>query len=333
MDGVGRGGRPSSTATTRSWPMWRRARRRLRQDRRPAGRARGQDRGRRRRRSLDRHDRDRHGRPAAARPATPTCRRCRAARSAAWRCAACCCSRPDLLLLDEPTNHLDAESVDVARAVPAALPRAPSWRSPTTGTSSTTSPSGSSSSSAARASRSRATTPAGSRRSRRSWPSRRSRSRPGRRPSSASSSGSAWPPKARQAKGKARLAGLRASCRPRPTRPSSARPKLQIQLPNGRRLGGVVIEANGRVARASATACSSRTSRSSCRPRASSASSARTAPARPRLFRMITGQEPPDGGTFKIGDTVDLAYVDQSRDSLVGDATASTRRSPAAPSS
>ena len=28
------------------------------------------------------------------------------------RCAACCCRRPDLLLLDEPTNHLDAESVD-----------------------------------------------------------------------------------------------------------------------------------------------------------------------------------------------------------------------------
>ena len=31
--------------------------------------------------------------------------------SAAWRCAACCCRKPDMLLLDEPTNHLDAESV------------------------------------------------------------------------------------------------------------------------------------------------------------------------------------------------------------------------------
>ncbi len=34
------------------------------------------------------------------------------------------------------------------------------------------------------------------------------------------------------------------------------------------------------------------------------------------LFRMITGKEQPDSGTIRIGDTVKLAYVDQSRDSL-----------------
>jgi ATP-binding cassette ChvD family protein len=34
------------------------------------------------------------------------------------------------------------------------------------------------------------------------------------------------------------------------------------------------------------------------------------------LFRMLTGQEPPDSGTITFGDTVQLAYVDQSRDSL-----------------
>ena len=34
------------------------------------------------------------------------------------------------------------------------------------------------------------------------------------------------------------------------------------------------------------------------------------------LFRMIVGQEQPDGGALRIGDTVDLGYVDQSRDSL-----------------
>ena len=34
------------------------------------------------------------------------------------------------------------------------------------------------------------------------------------------------------------------------------------------------------------------------------------------LFRMITGEEKPDGGTLRIGDTVELAYVDQSRDAL-----------------
>jgi ATP-binding cassette ChvD family protein len=34
------------------------------------------------------------------------------------------------------------------------------------------------------------------------------------------------------------------------------------------------------------------------------------------LFRMITGEEQPDSGTLRIGDTVELAYVDQSRDAL-----------------
>jgi energy-dependent translational throttle protein EttA len=34
------------------------------------------------------------------------------------------------------------------------------------------------------------------------------------------------------------------------------------------------------------------------------------------LFRMITGQEPPDGGTLRVGDTVQIGYVDQSREAL-----------------
>ena len=37
------------------------------------------------------------------------------------------------------------------------------------------------------------------------------------------------------------------------------------------------------------------------------------------LFRMITGHEQPDGGTLRVGDTVELAYVDQSRDALDDD--------------
>jgi len=37
------------------------------------------------------------------------------------------------------------------------------------------------------------------------------------------------------------------------------------------------------------------------------------------LFRMIVGQEKPDAGTIRVGETVKLAYVDQSRDSLDGD--------------
>jgi ATPase subunit of ABC transporter with duplicated ATPase domains len=39
------------------------------------------------------------------------------------------------------------------------------------------------------------------------------------------------------------------------------------------------------------------------------------------LFRMIVGAEQPDGGTLRVGESVELAYVDQSRDALDGDAT------------
>ena len=39
------------------------------------------------------------------------------------------------------------------------------------------------------------------------------------------------------------------------------------------------------------------------------------------LFRMITGQEKPDSGSLRLGDTVELGYVDQSRDSLSADKT------------
>ncbi|MGA7799388.1 MAG: energy-dependent translational throttle protein EttA [Gammaproteobacteria bacterium] len=39
------------------------------------------------------------------------------------------------------------------------------------------------------------------------------------------------------------------------------------------------------------------------------------------LFRMIAGQEAPDAGSIRLGDTVELAYVDQSRDSLAADKT------------
>jgi ATPase subunit of ABC transporter with duplicated ATPase domains len=39
------------------------------------------------------------------------------------------------------------------------------------------------------------------------------------------------------------------------------------------------------------------------------------------LFRMLVGQDKPDSGTIKVGDTVKLAYVDQSRDALDGSKT------------
>ncbi|MGE3344966.1 MAG: ATP-binding cassette domain-containing protein, partial [Vicinamibacterales bacterium] len=39
------------------------------------------------------------------------------------------------------------------------------------------------------------------------------------------------------------------------------------------------------------------------------------------LFRMLVGQEKPDGGTLKVGETVQIGYVDQSRDALSADKT------------
>src|SRR5207249_3267274 len=39
------------------------------------------------------------------------------------------------------------------------------------------------------------------------------------------------------------------------------------------------------------------------------------------LFRMISAQEKPDGGTLRVGETVKLAYVDQSRETLEADKT------------
>src|SRR5439155_19593559 len=39
------------------------------------------------------------------------------------------------------------------------------------------------------------------------------------------------------------------------------------------------------------------------------------------LFRMIIGEEKPDAGTLKVGESVVLSYVDQSRDSLIGNRT------------
>ena len=65
-----------------------------------------------------------------------------------------------------------------------------------------------------------------------------------------------------------------------------------------------------------ASGCSSTTSASTYHRVASWASSVPTAPGKSTLFRIVTGQEEPDGGELRIGPTVQLAYVDQSRDSL-----------------
>ncbi len=126
-------------------------------------------------------------------------------------------------------------------------------------------------------------------------------------------------PKARQAKGKARLAAydkLRAEAE----EAERGADRLQIQLPAGRRLGGVVIEANG-VAKGYGDRLLFENLDFKLPPAGIVGVIGPNGAGKTTLFRMITGQETADDGTFQVGETVDLAYVDQSRDSLDPDAT------------
>ncbi|MSO86522.1 MAG: energy-dependent translational throttle protein EttA [Acidimicrobiia bacterium] len=126
-------------------------------------------------------------------------------------------------------------------------------------------------------------------------------------------------PKARQAKGKARLQAydkLRAEAEEAEGRAD----KLQIQLPAGRRLGGVVIEANN-VDKGYGDRLLIENLTFQLPPAGIVGVIGPNGAGKTTLFRMITGVEQPDAGTFKVGETVDLAYVDQSRDSLSADAS------------
>jgi len=126
-------------------------------------------------------------------------------------------------------------------------------------------------------------------------------------------------PKARQAKGKARLQAydkLRAEAEEAERGPD----KLQIQLPPGRRLGGVVIEAD-HVSKSFGDRLLVEDLTFKLPPAGIVGVIGPNGAGKTTLFRMITGQEQPDSGRITIGDTVDLAYVDQSRESLTPEAT------------
>jgi ATP-binding cassette ChvD family protein len=126
-------------------------------------------------------------------------------------------------------------------------------------------------------------------------------------------------PKARQAKGKARLSAyekLQAEAEAAERGPD----RLQIQLPAGRRLGGVVIEADG-VSKGYGDRLLFEGLDFKLPPAGIVGVIGPNGAGKTTLFRMITGQEAPDAGSIRIGDTVDLAYVDQSRDVLDADAT------------
>ena len=126
-------------------------------------------------------------------------------------------------------------------------------------------------------------------------------------------------PKARQAKGKARLQAyekLQAEAEAAERGPD----RLEITIPVSRRLGDTVIEVEhlrkGFGERLLIEDLSFSLPRADIVGIIGPNGAGKTT-----LFRMLTGQEVPDGGSVTIGDTVDLAYVDQSRDTLDDNAT------------
>jgi sulfate-transporting ATPase len=127
-------------------------------------------------------------------------------------------------------------------------------------------------------------------------------------------------PRARQAKGKARVAQyeqLLAEDQSAGTRSGSA----EITIPPGPRLGDLVIEANG--VRKAYGELLLMDNVNFLLPRGGIVGViGANGAGKTTLFRMIIGQEQPDAGTLRIGDTVVLSYVDQSRDTLNGERTA-----------
>jgi ATP-binding cassette ChvD family protein len=118
--------------------------------------------------------------------------------------------------------------------------------------------------------------------------------------------------KARQAKSKARIAAYNDMAN------QSEREKLgraQIIIPNGPRLGSKVIEV-ARLKKAMGDKLLVEDLSFSLPPGGIVGVIGPNGAGKTTLFRMLTGQEQPDEGSVDYGDTVQLSYVDQSRDDL-----------------
>ena len=119
-------------------------------------------------------------------------------------------------------------------------------------------------------------------------------------------------PKARQAKGKARLNAYEALLKQENEKRSE---DLEIYIPPGPRLGNMVIEIQN-VAKGYGDRILMEDLSFALPPAGIVGIIGPNGAGKTTLFRMITGQETSDKGTIRIGETVKLAYVDQSRDTL-----------------
>lgn len=122
-------------------------------------------------------------------------------------------------------------------------------------------------------------------------------------------------PRGRHAKSKARISSYEEMLK---EENEQRKKDLELYIPAGPRLGNVVIEAEN-VSKAYGEKLLFENLNFALPPGGIVGVIGPNGAGKTTLFRMIVGEETSDDGTFKIGDTVKLAYVDQSRDSLVPD--------------
>ena len=122
-------------------------------------------------------------------------------------------------------------------------------------------------------------------------------------------------PKARQAKGKARLKSYESMLN---QEQKEREEKLEIFIPNGPRLGNKVIEAKG-VCKSYGDKLLIKNLDFMLPPNGIVGVIGPNGAGKTTLFRMIMGLEKPDAGTFEVGETVKLAYVDQSHKDIKAD--------------
>ena len=124
-------------------------------------------------------------------------------------------------------------------------------------------------------------------------------------------------PRARQAKSKARISAYEDLL----AREADKAPEAgQITIPAGPRLGDLVVEAKS-LRKAFGNRLLIEDLSFKLPPGGIVGIIGPNGAGKTTLFRMIVGQETPDGGEIRVGDTVQLGYVDQSRDALAADKT------------